>query len=88
MCVQWQDIDTQGASDAEIVKLSSATDDDNNNNNHHHRYLLVVANSRSNAGLSRVISTVHEWDNSRRRVCYFVHTVQPVFLVFLVIHAY
>ena len=60
-CVQWQDVDTQGASDAEIVKLSSA------DSHHHHHHLLIVANSRSSAGLTRVMSTVHGWDSARRQ---------------------
>jgi len=56
LCWQWQDIDTQGASDAEVVKLSD------------HPQLLIIANSRSNTGLTRVMSTVYEWDSGRQRL--------------------
>ena len=31
------------------------------------KQLLIVANCRSNAGLTRVMSTVYEWDSARRQ---------------------
>jgi len=53
---QWQDVDTQGASDVEVIKLVDRPQ------------LLVIANSRSNSGLTRVMSTMYEWDAGRQQI--------------------
>ena len=55
LCRQWQDIDTQGATDAEVVRLSKG------------HQLLIIANCRSNAGMTRVMSIVYEWNIAKQQ---------------------
>ena len=51
MIFQWQDLDTQGASDAEFISLPG------------NRYLLIVANNQNNLGQSNIASAVYTWNN-------------------------
>jgi len=52
---QWQDVDTQGATDAEFITVSDT------------RQLLCVANMRNNAGQTQVMSVVYGWDGERQQ---------------------
>lgn len=53
--LQWQDIDTQGASGAEFVTLSGRLN------------LLIIANYRNNQGQTNVMSSVYAWDAAAKQ---------------------
>jgi len=70
-------VDTQGASDVEVITLVDRP------------RLLVVANSRSNTGLTRVMSTVYEWNAVRQqlRAVQYIATQGAEAVQFLTDHA-
>jgi EPTP domain len=53
--LQWQDIDTQGASDAEFLALSGNLN------------LLIITNYCNNQGQTNAMSTVYAWNTATKQ---------------------